>query len=110
MNKRIEEKEVDYIDVPEKEISLTVEEIFNYGFKYSKKKNINISYGDIVRVLSPKTNSDLTEADIEDLIDASFEDKLDFVSYEEDYDTDWGLELEEEEIDCILEKEEEYFI
>ena len=39
MNKKINTKNVEEVYILEEEISLTTEEIHNYGLKYTKKKN-----------------------------------------------------------------------
>ena len=114
---RSEEDIIDYLEevynvfIPEEEISLTTEEIYNYGLKYSKRKNLNLSYNEVVDILFPHVEYLLTEYDIEDRIDEHFEDDYEFVPEDED-DSDWGYEFEpEEEIEYILEEEEyEYFI
>lgn len=113
-------EEIYNIFIPEEEISLTIEDIYNHGFKYSKKRNLNVSYDEVVKILSPQSKYFLTESDIEDAIDVHFEDEYEFVPEEEEEyvfvpekedNSDWSLELEEEEeIDGIIKEEEEYFI
>lgn len=94
--------------IPEEEVSLTTEEIYSYGFEYCKKKNLNLSYDEVVNILSPHVEYTFTESDVEDRIYGYFEDNYDFVP--EDDNSDYGYEFElEEEVEYFLEEEEEEY-